>query len=422
MIHLWRTGQMVTRKQASSGKAGRDWDATPAVDVEDSPRISPITVGIGASAGGHEALERLFSVLPSDCTLSFVVVMHLPADGPSLLADIIGKYTSMQVLTAKDGMPLFPDTIYIPPPGKELTVRNGRLRFRLQEKEGRRHHPIDRFFISLAADSGGRAVAVVLSGFGADGSEGVKRIKEGGGIVLVQDPETAINPPMPQNAIATGVADSVLPAEEIAARLVRIAEGDVAVPPQIDPEAIGEQLGQIFSILQARTSHDFSSYKRNTILRRIERRMVVNGGRTLGEYLAILETHPQEAHSLCQELLIGVTSFFRDPDAFELLRSTILPHLFANRNREEPVRIWHACSATGEEAYSVAMLILEFLEKENLPAKVQIFASDLDDVAVARARTGLYSDEIVAEVGEERRKRFFVKSEGGWQVPSNSER
>ena len=416
MIHLWRTGRMVTRKQASSGKAGRDWDATPAVDVEDSPRISPITVGIGASAGGHEALERLFSALPSDCALSFVVVMHLPADGPSLLADIIGKYTSMQVLTAKDGMPLFPDTIYIPPPGKELTVRNGRLRFRLHEKEERPHHPIDRFFISLAADSGGRAVAVVLSGFGADGSEGVKRIKEGGGIVLVQDPETAINPPMPQNAIATGVADSVLPAEEIAARLVRIAEGDVAVPPQIDPEAIGEQLGQIFSILQARTSHDFSSYKRNTILRRIERRMVVNGVRTLGQYLAILETHPQEAHSLCQELLIGVTSFFRDPDAFELLRSTILPHLFANRNREEPVRIWHACSATGEEAYSVAMLILEFLEKENLPAKVQIFASDLDDVAVARARTGLYSDEIVAEVGEERRKRFFVKSEGGWQV------
>ena len=407
---------MVTKKQSSSGKTSRDWDAIPTVDVEDPPQLLPITVGIGASAGGHEALECLFSAIPSDCTLSFVVVMHLPPDGPSLLPDIIRKYTSMQVLTARDGMPLCPNTIHVPPPGKDLTVSGGRLLVLAHEREARPHHPIDQFFISLAADLGERAVAVVLSGFGSDGSEGVKRIKEGGGIVLVQDPETAINSPMPQNAIATGVADSVLPTEEIAARLVRIAEENVAFPPQTAPEAMDEQLKSIFSVLQTRTSHDFSSYKRNTILRRIERRMMVNGARELSEYLTILEKHPQEAHSLCQELLIGVTSFFRDPDAFELLGSKILPLLFANRNNDEPVRIWHACCATGEEAYSVAILILEFLEKENLPAKVQIFASDLDEVAVAQARAGLYSDDISAGVGKERLKRFFVKSEGGWQV------
>ena len=407
---------MVTKKQSTSGKTDRDRDATPAVDQEDSPQKFPITVAIGASAGGHEALECLFTAIPSDCPLSFVVVMHLPADGPSLLPDIIRKYTSIQVVTARNGMPLRPNTIYIPLPGKNLEVNNGKLRVLSLESEERPHHPIDRFFISLAADLGDRAVAVVLSGFGSDGSEGVKRIKEGGGIVLVQDPETAINSPMPQNAIATGVADSVFPTKEIAARLVQIAEENVVFHPQTDPEAINENLSPIFSILQRKTSHDFSSYKRNTILRRIERRMVINGARELSEYLTILERHPQEAHSLCQELLIGVTSFFRDPDAFELLGGKILPLLFANRNREEPIRFWHACCATGEEAYSVAILILEFLKKENLPAKVQIFASDLDKVAVAQARAGLYSDEIAAGVGKERLKRFFTKSEGGWQV------
>ena len=415
-LYFWRAGQMVTKKQSTSGKTDTDRDATQAVDREDSPKNFPITVAIGASAGGHEALECLFRAIPSDCPLSFVVVMHLPADGPSLLPDIIRKYTSIQVLTVENGMPLRPNTIYIPPPGKNLKVNDGKLQVFSPESEERPHHPINRFFISLAADLRDRAVAVVLSGFGSDGSEGVKRIKEGGGIVLVQEPETAINSLMPQNAIATGVADSVLPAKKIAARLIQIAEENVVFHPQTDPEAINEHLNPIFNLLQRKTSHDFSSYKRNTILRRIERRMVFNGAGELSEYLAILERHPQEANSLCQELLIGVTSFFRDPDAFELLGGKILPLLFANRNREEPIRIWHACCATGEEAYSVAMLILEFLEKENLSAKVQIFASDLDEVAVAQARAGLYSDEIAAGVGNERLERFFLKSEGGWQV------
>jgi two-component system CheB/CheR fusion protein len=390
--------------------------AESAIVGRDTAPSIPITVGIGASAGGHEALEQIFTALPADCDLSYVVIMHLPADGPSLLADIMRSHTSMQVLTVEDGTPLCPNTVHVAPPGRDLIVDGGRLRL-VTPEAGRPPHPIDRFFTSLAADLGQCAIAVVLSGFGSDGVEGVKRVKEGGGIVLIQDPETAINPFMPQNAIATGAADAVLPAEEIADRLVRIAGERGASSPQTCLVAAGdEELQTLFALLKAKTSHDFSSYKRNTVLRRTERRMASKGARELREYLDILEKNPQEAQFLCQELLIGVTSFFRDSEAFELLRNTIIPSLFSSRNTEEPVRIWHACCATGEEAYSVAMLVLEYLEKENLQTKVQIFATDLDETAIARARAGIYSDTIIPEVGEKRLKRFFTKIEDGWQV------
>jgi two-component system CheB/CheR fusion protein len=385
------------------------------VEGSNAPPSIPMTVGIGASAGGHEALEQIFTVLPVDCGLSFVVIMHLPAEGPSLLADILRSHTALQVLTVEDGMPLHPRTVHVAPPGKDLIVDGGRLRFVAPETV-RPHHPIDRFFASLAADLGQCAIAVVLSGFGADGAEGVKRVKEEGGIVLVQDPETAVNPFMPQNAIATGAADSILVAAEIGHWLARTAGEQEAFPAGICLAPRDEELRPLFAILKTRTSHDFSSYKRNTVLRRIERRMVANGASALSDYFAILEHNPGEAQSLCQELLIGVTRFFRDPEAFELLRAKIIPSLFADRDTDVPIRIWHAYCATGEEAYSVAMLVLEHLEKKNLHAKVQIFATDLDEAAVTRARAGLYSDDIIPEVGEERLKHFFVKSENGWQV------
>jgi two-component system CheB/CheR fusion protein len=380
-------------------------------------RAPCFVVGIGASAGGHEPLEHIFTTVPTDCDLSFVVVMHIPADGPSLLADLIRRYTSMEVLTAEDGMPLLPNTVHVIPPGVILTVKEGRLRFDPGDVPARTYHPIDRFFTSLAEDCGTRAIAVVLSGYGLDGSEGVKRVKEGGGIVLVQEPVTAINPSMPQNAIATGIADLVLPAEEIPARIAEIARGHCPLIPQAClTTTIDEELQAIFVPVKAATGHDFSSYKRNTVLRRIERRMTVNEAGGLKKYLAILEGNPQEAQALCQEILIGVTSFFRDPEAFEFLRSDIIPRLFADRDPEDPVRIWHACCATGEEAYSVAMLIREHLEKENRQAKVQIFATDIDEGAVAQARAGLYSDDIEPEVGEERLKHFFTRCDGRWQV------
>ena len=406
---------MDPNQRLPSGKNGRASATTPAAETETAPPV-PMTVAIGASSGGLESLEHIFIAIPADCDLAFVVVMHFPPDGPPLLADLIRPYTSMEVLTAEDGMPLRPNTVYVPPPGRELTVSGGRLQLHAPEKS-ERLHPIDRFFSSLAADRGTRALAVVLSGFGQDGSEGVKRIKEEGGIVLVQEPETAVNPAMPWNAIATGAADAVLPAEEIADKIAEIARGECHLPPRAClTTTLDEDLQAVFAIVKTRTGHDFSAYKRTTVLRRIERRMALNESGGLKKYLAILEQNPREAQAFCQEILIGVTNFFRDPDAFQVIGNEIIPRLFANRDPDDPVRIWHACCASGEEAYSVAMLIREHLEKENLQAKVQIFATDIDETAVAQARAGIYADESVAELDEERLKRFFTRSDGRWQV------
>jgi len=404
---------MVLHNQSFSGSNESSPTTAPAKGGEQSPPTTPMTVGIGASAGGHEALEQLFAPLPVDSGLAFVVVMHLHAGGPSLLTDLIRRYTSMPVLTAEDGLTLAANTIHVAPPGRELTVARGRLYLHRAGEDS--HLPIDRFFASLAKDLGKRAVVVVLSGFGSDGSDGVRRVKEACGIVLIQEPATAVNAPMPQHAIDTGAADLILPPSEIADRLVRIARGDWFRSPCLLP-ARDEELQALFAILKARTGHDFSSYKRNTVLRRIERRMAVTGTEDMRQYLDLFEENPQEAQGLCQELLIGVTSFFRDPEAFEFLRHEIIPRLFAQRETEEPVRIWHACCATGEEAYSVAMLILEHLEKEHLQTKVQIFATDLDEKAVAKARIGFYADDLAADVSPERRDRFFTRGEAGWHV------
>jgi two-component system CheB/CheR fusion protein len=401
----------------SAAKAEIDTVAPTEGELVCAVRAPCFVVGIGASAGGHEPLEHIFTAVPADCNLSFVVVMHIPANGPSLLADIIRRYTSMEVLTAEEGMPLRPNTVHVIPAGFTLTVKEGRLRLDPGEFPERTHHPIDRFFTSLAADCGARAIAVVLSGFGLDGSEGVKRVKEGGGIVLVQEPGTAINPPMPRNAIATGAADIILPMEEIPAKIAEIARGECHLAHRAClTTTLDEELHTIFALVKARTGHDFSSYKRNTVLRRIERRMTVNEAGGVRKYLAILEENPLEAQALCQEILIGVTGFFRDPEAFELLRSEIIPQIFHDRNPEDPVRIWHACCSTGEEAYSVAMLIQEHLEKERRQARVQIFATDIDEGAVAQARAGLYLGDIEPEVGEERLKSFFARCDGRWQV------
>ena len=409
---------MCPMKWLSSEKNDLDPVANPGIEKEKSAPTFPFTVGIGASAGGHEPLEHIFLAIPADCDLSFVVVMHLPPDGPPLLADIIKRYTTMEVLTVENGMSLRPNTVHVIPPGKELTVSDGRLQLHdPDEWKGRPRHPVDRFFTSLAADFGERAIAVVLSGSGSDGSRGVKHVKERGGLVIVQEPKTAINPDMPQNAISTGVADIILPAEEIADKLAEIVRGECHLPRQACmTTTFDEELQALFTLLKDRTGHDFSSYKRNTVLRRIERRMAVNEAGGLRKYLAILEENPQEAQTLCEDFLIGVTRFFRDPEAFELLRSEIIPNLFANRDPQDPIRIWHACCASGEEVYSVAMLILEYLEKENLQTKVQIFATDIDEVAVAQARAGLYPADIAPEVGKERLKNFFIKNESRWQV------
>jgi two-component system CheB/CheR fusion protein len=382
-----------------------------------APPQCPLVVGIGASAGGQEALEQLFTAMPPDCGLSFVVVIHLPPGGPSYLAEILGRYTTMEVVTTEEGMELAPNRVQVVPAGRDLIVSGGRLRLGEPGERSGLPHPIDRLFRSLAAELKERAIAVVLSGFGMDGAAGVKAVRETGGIVIVQEPGSALTPAMPRSAIATGAADFVLPAEEIPAKIAEIARGTCQLPSRTcRTTTLDEELHTIFSLVRNHTGHDFSSYKSTTVMRRIERRMTVNDVSGIGKYIALLRENSQEAHALCQDILIGVTSFFRDPDAFATLRRDIIPQLFAGRDPDEPVRIWHACCATGEEVYSMAILIREYLDEERLGVKVQLFATDIDQVAVAQARAGLYGDEIEVDVGEDRLKTFFTRTDGRWQV------
>lgn len=402
---------MKTQEQSLSEVQGKKLPSEGAVAAGDVPPVIPMTIGIGASAGGHDALQALFSTLPVDTGFSFVVVMHLPQEGPSLLAGILKTYTKMQVRPIEDGMPLLANTVFVPPPGIHLTVSGGRFQLHQAEENTFPRNPIDGFFSSLATELAQRAVAVILSGYGTDGSEGARQVKERGGLVFAQDPQTAINPFMPLNAIKTGAVDWILSAREIAERLGQLSKDNLPFPPPTDDEFLA-----LFSVLQDKTGHDFSSYKKNTVFRRIKRRMVLNALEQFGEYLEFMRNTEEEAANLCQELLIGVTNFFRDPEAFEILRNQVIPSLFAGHKADEPVRIWHACCATGEEAYSVAMLIREHLERENLQVKVQIFASDLDETAIAYARRGVYAKDIASDVGEARLQLFFTKSEEGWQV------
>ena len=388
-------------------------NSSPETSSAESKRC-PIIVGIGASAGGQDALEQLFTAMPHDCGISFVVIMHLPSKGPALLTDLLSRYTPMAVVTAEEGMPLHPDRVHVIPVGRDLTI-SGNL-VRLAEPDGT-HHPIDRLFQSLAAEAKEHAVAVILSGFGTDGAEGAKMVREAGGIVMVQEPASAVNPGMPQSAIAAGVADFILPTEQMPGKITEIVRGTCILPPRTCLAAtIDEELLAIFSAVKARTGHDFSSYKRNTVIRRIERRMAVNEVGGLKKYVAMLEQNPQEAHALCQDILIGVTSFFRDPDAFETIRTEVIPRLFAGRGPDDPVRIWHACCATGEEVYSMAILVREYLDKQGLSFKVQFFASDIDEAAIAQARAGLYPDDIGEDVGQERLEAFFTRFGARWQV------
>jgi PAS domain S-box-containing protein len=384
---------------------------------ERAPESPCIIVGIGASAGGQEALEQIFTTIPADCRLSFLVVMHLPPQGPSFLAEMLSRYTPMEVVTADEGMLLKPDTVHVIPAGKMLTVSGGKLRLHDPGETHEAHHTVDRLFESLAAEAQEHAVAVVLSGFGMDGTEGAKAVRKGGGTVIVQEPGTAINRHMPAGVVAAGVADFVLPAEEIAVKISEIARGTCPLPARACAETtIEDDLQAIFSAVKARTGHDFSSYKRNTVIRRIERRMALNDVASMKKYIALLEANEQECHALGQEILIGVTGFFRDPDAFAVLRKEIIPRLFADRDPDDPVRIWHACCATGEEVYSTAILIREYLAEHRLNVPVQLFATDIDETAIAQARAGLYEGDIESEVGEERLRNFFTRVDGRWQV------
>lgn len=404
--------------QVSAGRPRSSGRPQPARDAGDF-RI----VGVGASAGGLEACRKLVASLPAGSGMAFILVQHLDPTHESMMVDLLAGHTSMTVAQAADGMAIEPEHLYVIPPGTYLSVGGGRLHLSQPRARHGARLPFDFLLHSLAADVGARAVCVVLSGSGADGSLGLKSIKEKGGLVVVQDPGEAGYDGMPRSAIATGAVDLVLPVAKIPDALVtydrrmalaRASEG-------LRPKDAGEAwLPEIIELLRTRTAHDFRLYKPGTLQRRIERRMAMAAIESDGmdRYLDMLRSDAGELDLLGKDLLINVTSFFRDPEVFELLAEKIVPELVRAQPPDHPIRIWVAGCSTGEETYSLTMLFREQIALQGRSVKLQVFASDVDPDAVASARDGLYPETIAADVSPARLARFFIKEDGRYRVSS----
>ncbi len=389
---------------------------------EQPPAVEAFAVvGIGASAGGLEACRRLVRALPGETGIAFVLIQHLDPDHDSLMAELLSSSTGMVVQQAADGMIVAPDHLYVIPPGAYLSVADGALRLSQPLARHGARLPVDFFLNSLALAYGPRAVGMILSGTGSDGSIGIKAIKAHGGLVIVQDPEEASYDGMPRNAVRTGAVDMVLPlgamalavldkARSLAKELPAGGRGD-AVPVQ-------GVLQDVIALLRVRTAHDFTLYKLGTLERRVERRMVLAGiaAPDMDRYLGLLKGDTAELDLLAKDLLINVTSFFRDPKVFALLAEEIIPDLVAAHPSDEPIRIWVAGCSSGEEAYSLVMLFHEHFAASQAKIKLQVFASDVDGEAIATAREGLYPESITEEVSPDRLSRFFIKEGRGYRV------
>jgi two-component system CheB/CheR fusion protein len=369
-------------------------------------------VGIGASSGGLGAFESFFSGMPvdSDTGMAFILVQHLAPDHKSLLTELIQRHTSMKVFEAEDGMKVKPDCTYIIPPNKDMAFINGTLQLHEPALPRGQRMPIDFFFKSLAQDQGEHAICIVLSGTGSDGTLGLRAIKAEGGIAMVQKPESTEYDGMLRSAINTCLVDYELLPEEMAPQLVAYNSHPFHNTSKKVSASFSHSkkfLKKIFIILQGQTGHDFSLYKSSTIQRRIERRMAVNVIEKIDEYVHFLQRTPHEVDALFRDMLIGVTNFFRDIEAFEVLEKKTIPELFKAKPTGSTIRIWSAGCSTGEEAYSIAILIQEYLQKIKQYYKVHIFATDIDSHAIAAARSGIYPANIVADITPERLSKFF---------------
>ncbi len=376
-------------------------------------------VGLGASAGGLEALEAFFDHTPPDTGLVFVVIQHLSPDYKSLMVELLSRHTKMPVVRARDGVQVEANTVYLIPPKTDMTLSAGRLRLREHDPGAGIHLPIDIFFRSLAEDCGERAVGIVLSGTGSDGMRGVRAIKDAGGMVMVQDETEAKFDGMPRSAMSTGLVDFVLPVAQMPAELITYIRACCDPPEARVSSAIRsdeENLLRIAEILRRHTGVDFAHYKPATIVRRLERRMGINQATTLDEYIQVLERVPRERTVLCKELLIGVTKFFRDTEAFGLLETEVIPAILENVPPTEPIRVWAPACSTGEEAYSLAMMFLEVMDKRDTPRELKLFATDIDREAVEFAAAGLYPESIVADVPADRLAKYFTRHGDHYQV------
>ncbi|MBC7918109.1 MAG: PAS domain-containing protein [Rhodoferax sp.] len=391
---------------------------TPAAKTDNpSPGTFPI-VGIGASAGGLAAFTAFFSGMPAvgDPGMAFVLVQHLAPDHTSMLTELIQRTTRMKVAEVQDGMVVDINCVYIIPPNRDMAFLNGALHL-LEPTAVRGHRlPIDYLFRSLAHDQHERAIGIILSGSGSDGTLGVRAIKDGGGMVMVQNKASCEFDSMPHSALATGFVDYELPPAEMPAQLMAYVSQAFGLPARALAAALPQSenaLKKIFILLRAQIGHDFSQYKPNTIFRRIERRMAVHQLQTLDNYVQYLQQTPVEVEALFRDLLIGVTNFFRDPDAFAAMESIVIPKLFEGKAAGSVVRAWTAGCSTGEEAYSIAILLQERLEALKQNYRIQIFATDIDSRAIAIARAGIYPASIAGDISPERLARFFTPEPGG---------
>jgi two-component system CheB/CheR fusion protein len=402
--------------------ARRDVPAPPeAGPVETSSEPPLCIVGVGASAGGLEAFTQLLASLPPDPGAALVLVQHLDPKHESILASLLSRSTSMPVRETHDGIRLDADHVYVIPPTVDIALADGHIRHVPRGPRQEPHLPIDLFLRTLAEVQGNRAIAVILSGTGTDGTLGCQSVRTRGGIVFAQEPGSAKFDGMPYSAIRSGCVDSVQSPAEIGREIVRLARGQYvreSRPEATDtPSAEDEKdLARIFALLKKVTGADFTCYKRTTLQRRIRRRMAVHRVERLEDYATLLEDQPGEVQDLQQDLLINVTSFFRDPETFRLLAEVVLPRIVRSRGNDAPLRVWVPGCATGEEAYSIAICLLESQSERGASPPIQIFASDLSEAAITTARNGVYPENIAADVSRERLLRFFVKVDGHYQV------
>jgi two-component system, chemotaxis family, CheB/CheR fusion protein len=386
---------------------------------EKNSRTTPYVVALGASAGGLEALQQFFTYMPSNSGVAFVIIQHLSPDYKSMMVELIAKTTSMVVKRVEDGMLVEPNHVYIIPPKTQMTIFHGKLLLAPVDHGKGLLLPIDVFFKSLSDDQGERAIGVILSGTGSDGTRGVRAIKEVGGMVMVQDGGSAKFSGMPSSAIATGLADFILTPDQMPSALVRYIDHPYLKNLEADKPALlteENQLDKLLDMLRSETRVDFSLYKPSTIVRRIERRMGIAQVVTIEEYIRYLMHSKAELKLLYKDLLISVTKFFRDAESFQLLKEKVIPEIFSTSNLHKQIRIWVAGCATGEEAYSLAIMCADYMEQNNLKRPVKIFATDIDKEALEHAARGIYPDSIVADLPDSRLRRFFSKEGSSYTV------
>jgi two-component system CheB/CheR fusion protein len=406
---------MAEKKSGTASKTPKSRAAR--VDTVPEVQLFPV-VGIGASAGGFAAIQELLKVLPDDLGMSFVLVQHLSPVYHSNLADLLSSATRMPVLTIEDNMMIQPDTVYVIPPGQLLSLQGCTLNLQPRGDAKGPFLSIDHFFTSLAANRKESAIGVVLSGTGSDGSLGLRAIKGEGGITLAQDEQTAEFSEMPHNAVAAGSVDFILSPTEISAELTRLARHplfltarDTSTGAELEAKVIEKILVDLKAL-----GVDFVDYKRSTVRRRILRRMAIHKLTDLTGYTEFLRSHPEEAAALSEDMLIKVTSFFRDPAAFDALKLTVFPEIIQEKGDNNPVRIWVAGCSTGQEAYSIIISLLEFFESHGAVVPIQMFGTDISEPAIEKARRGIYSKTEVAELNPTQLKTFFTEVHDGYQV------